>query len=239
MDKSLDALLADILGDLSDDLLDDMLGDPTDDPLDSIPDYPPRDSSHETLDDILKEVLGEIGLVSMPEAFPERAPQNSPVWRELLFLFVRITSIALAFVLLFTFLFGIIRYQEPSMAPAVKDGDLVIFYRHNSEYWPRDAVVLKFGGKLQVRRIVATGSDTVDITEDGLVVNGAPQQELEIYHKTERYQDGVEFPLTVPEGHIFVLGDSRINAADSRVYGCVRLEDTLGKVMAVIRRRNV
>jgi signal peptidase I len=166
--------------------------------------------------------------------------QITPVWKDLLLLLFKTALIVLIFILLFTFLYGIIRYAEPSMAPMIKDGDLVLFYRYTeSGYLPQDAVVLDFQGQRQVRRVVATEGDTVDITEQGLVVNGAPQQEPDIYQKTERYQDGIDFPLTVPEGHIFVLGDSRANSTDSRVYGCVNIEDTLGKVMAVIRRRSI
>lgn len=166
--------------------------------------------------------------------------QDTPVWKDLVFLFVKIGVIALVFVLLFTFLFGLTRYEEPSMAPAIKDGDLVVFYRYTaSGYQSQDVTVLDFQGERQARRVVAVAGDTVDITEDGLVVNGALQQEPEIYQETKRYEKGAAFPLTVPEGEVFVLGDSREGAADSRVYGCVSVDDTLGKVMLVLRRRNI
>jgi len=148
--------------------------------------------------------------------------------------------IALVFTLLFTFVFGVVRYEEPSMAPAVKGGDLVIFNRYvTGVYLPREAIVLEFDGVTQVRRVVATAGDEVDITEDGLLINGALQQEPEIYQKTERYEQGGEFPLIVPEGQVFVLGDSRAGATDSRIYGCVEIDKTLGKVMTVIRRRGI
>ncbi|MCL2670927.1 MAG: signal peptidase I [Clostridiales bacterium] len=169
-----------------------------------------------------------------------KVPPPAPIWKDLLFLLLKIVCIALSFVLLFTLLFGLIRYSEPAMAPAFHDGDLVVFHRHHADgYLPRDVIVLRRPGQLQVRRVVATAGDVVDITEDGLLINGALQQEPEIYQTTVRYAEGVEFPLTVPEGQVFVLGDSRTNAEDSRIYGCVRMEDTLGKVMAVIRRRNL
>ena len=164
----------------------------------------------------------------------------SAILKDLLFLLVKIGVIFLAVVVIFTFLFGIIRYDEPSMVPAIKDGDLVIFYRYtDSGYAARDAIVLEHNGKMQVRRVVATAGDNVDITEDGLLINGSLQQELEIYQRTERYEEGREFPLTVPEGQVFVLGDSRTNATDSRIYGPVRIDDTFGKVMTVIRRRGI
>ena len=162
------------------------------------------------------------------------------MWKDLLSLLLKIGVIALIFLLLFTFPFGIMRYEEPSMAPTIKDGDLVLFYRFtNDDYISQDVIVLEYKGHKQARRVVATAGDRVDITEDGLVINGAPQQELEIYQKTERYQDGESFPLTVPEGQVFVLSDSRRGATDSRIYGCVEIDDTLGKVMALIRRRSI
>jgi len=162
------------------------------------------------------------------------------VMKDLRFLLLKIGIIVLCFVLLFTFLFGIMRYSDASMDPAIKDGDLVISYRYTqSGYRPQDAVVLKFHGQKQVRRVVAVAGDTVNITEDGLVVNGALQQEPKIYKETQRYAHGVPLPLTVPEGQIFVLGDDRTNATDSRVYGCVKISDTYGKVISVIRWRGI
>lgn len=155
------------------------------------------------------------------------------------FLLLKIAVIILAFILIFTFMYGLYPNKDASMVPAIKDGDLVIFYRLDKDYDAGDTVVLEFEGVRQVRRVVATAGDTVDITEDGLMVNGALQQESEIYETTHRYDNGVDFPITLSERQIFVLGDSRENAADGRVYGAVEIKDTLGKVMAVLRRRNI
>jgi signal peptidase I len=87
--------------------------------------------------------------------------------------------------------------------------------------------------------VVALAGDTVDITEKGFYINGALQREPDIYRETERYQDGIDFPLTVLEGHVFVLGDNRTGTTDSRIYGPVRINDTQGKVMTVVRRRSI
>jgi len=179
------------------------------------------------------------GTSSQKAALKHSSLQPS-IWRDMLFLLIKAGSIALIFVLLLTFLYGIIRYQEPGMIPAIKDGDLVVFYRYTSVgYLPQDVVVLEYNGQKQVRRVVATAGDTVDITDEGLVINGALQQEPEIFQKTERYQGGISFPLTVPEGQVFLLGDSRMGATDSRIYGCVGIEETLAKAMTVIRRRSI
>jgi len=190
-------------------------------------------------------VMEETGEAIREQYKPEteqkiKAQRPPPLWKDLLLLLLKIAAIALVFLLLCTFLFGVARYQDPSMAPSIKDGDLVIFYRYKSAgYKPDDVIVLDFEGQRQARRVVATAGDTVDIAEGGLLVNGALQFEPEIYQRTERYTEGAEFPLVVPEGHVFVLGDGRSGATDSRIYGCVDIDDTLGKVITVLRRRGI
>lgn len=162
------------------------------------------------------------------------------VIKDLLYLLMKIAFIVVFFVVLFTFLFGIVRYGDSAMAPSIKEGDLVVYHRYiKSGYQTRDAIVLEKDGQTQVRRVVANAGDVVDITSDGLVINGAVQQEQDIYQNTDRYEEGVTFPLTVPEGHVFVLGDSRRDSTDSRIYGPVDIEETKGKVMAVIKRRGI
>lgn len=175
-----------------------------------------------------------------PQKFrADTPPPQLPLLLEVLLLFAKIAAICLAFLLLFTFLFGLYRNAGADMTPAVKDGDLVIFYRLDKRYIAGDALVLEFKGKKQVRRVAATAGDTVDITGEGLIINGALQQEPDIYFSTQRYEGGAELPATLGEGQVFVLGDHRTNATDSRIYGVVEVRDTLGKVMAIFRRRGL
>lgn len=164
-----------------------------------------------------------------------------PLWQEVVFLIFKVFFICLFFLLMFTFVFGLYRVDEASMFPAVKDGDLVVFYRLNKTYQSGDLLMVKVDGKKQVRRVVAVGGDEVDITKDGLIINGYPQHGLEASHvteRTERYEEGIDFPLKVAEGEVFVLGDSREHSTDSRIYGAIPTEDTLGQLMLLLRRRN-
>lgn len=166
--------------------------------------------------------------------------KNSPsLGQDLLLLLLKIVIIAAVFAVMLIFVFGIFRCPDLSMSPAVKDGDIVIYYRLDKNYVANDAIVVDIDGELSVRRVVAVAQDTVDITEDGLTVNGAMQQEPGIYEKTNRYEQGVDFPLTVREGQVFVLGDSRGSSTDSRIYGPVDIQDTKGKVITIIRRRGI
>ena len=170
----------------------------------------------------------------------EDPPKPGPsVWREFKPLGVKLAAIAVSAALLFGFVYGFYCNGEPGMNPLVRDGDLVIFYRWDKKYHAKDLVLLTFQGQRQVRRIIATAGDTVDITEEGLIINGALQQEWNIYQQTRRYAEGTDFPLTLKEGEVFVLGDARENAVDSRVYGPVNVKDTRGTVITILRRRNL
>lgn len=158
---------------------------------------------------------------------------------ELKALVIKIAVIALVSTLVFTFVYGFFRNTDPDMSPMVKDGDLVLFYRLDKHYTVGDLLLLDVQGQRQVRRVVAKAGDVVDITEEGLMINGAIQQESEIHQQTRRYEQGVSFPLTVGEGQVFVLGDARENATDSRIYGPVNIQDTLGTAITIVRRRNL
>ena len=173
----------------------------------------------------------------MPEQQQHR--RETSVWRELGLLAIKIGIITATIALILTFLYGFYRSADPDMAPMVKTGDLVLFYRLDKNYAIGDLLLLDFQGERQVRRVVARAGDVVDITENGLSINGAIQQEPEIFQRTWPYENGAVFPLTVGEGQVFVLGDARENATDSRVYGPVSTRDTLGTVITIIRRRGL
>lgn len=159
---------------------------------------------------------------------------------DLLLLAFKVGLVAMFLIFMTTFFFGITQSRDTSMEPAVKEGDLVIYYRPDKSYAVGDAIVVDYNGSLQVRRVVATDGDTVDISADGgLIVNGSTQIEDDIYTTTYPYTDGITFPVTVGSGEVFVLGDNRTSAEDSRMYGTVRISATKGAVMTVIRRRGI
>lgn len=169
-------------------------------------------------------------------AVKTKAPTS--VLSDILLLLLKILIVILLFVLLFTFLFGATRYNDVAMEPNIKSGDLVIYSRIDKDFDVGQEAALKYQGKTQVMRVVATAGDTVDMTPDGFTVNGALQEEPNPQKETLPYTEGVTFPITLKKGEIFLLGDDRENSADSRVYGAVQQEDTLGKVLNIVRRRN-
>lgn len=165
--------------------------------------------------------------------------QAAALRRDIIYLIAKILIIVLIAVLLFTMVFGLFYNLDQSMVPALQDGDLVMFYRFDRNYVAQDTIVVSYDGKNQVRRAVAVAGDTVDIKDEGVYINGALQMERNIFTPTNRYVDGIDFPVTVGEGQVFVLGDDRENSIDSRMYGPINNDDTLGKVMMVLRRRGI
>ena len=128
----------------------------------------------------------------------------------------------LAVVVLFTFFLRLIGVDGRSMMPTLQDGDrlLVLNSMLYNDYKYGDIVVLRkesFLAEPIVKRVIATEGQTVDIDfANGIVyVDGVALEEDYINDLT--YTDeGTEFPLTVPEGSIFVMGDNRNRSDDSR-----------------------
>lgn len=168
----------------------------------------------------------------------DKGPQTT-ILGETLYLLRKVLVISVLLMLCGTLLFGTARNTDLGMMPAVKSGDLIFYFRLDKQYIASDLASVKIDGNFQTRRVVAVGGDTVDLTEDGLLINGYPQQETDIVGETLPYTDGITFPITLKENQVFLLGDNRENASDSRLYGAVEVEDTLGKVVMILRRRNL
>ena len=162
-----------------------------------------------------------------------------PLWKDFLYLGIKIAVIFLILWGIFTFIFGVFRYNSNDMSPSLKSGDLVFTYRLDKDYISGDVVAIKRNGKILTGRVIALPGETVDITEEGLSVNGALLYEPNIYGQTRRYEEGIEFPVTLADDQIFHLCDNRENATDSRIYGPVSSKDSLGTVIMFLRRRGI
>lgn len=134
-----------------------------------------------------------------------------------------LVCVVLATVLVFTLVVRIVRVDRQSMRETLQNGDILLTVNRHlaGELKAGDIVVVKKeyfeDGKPIVKRIIATEGQTVDIDfDEGVVyVDGRVLEEDYINERTY-LEEGTEFPLTVPEGSIFVMGDNRSRSSDSR-----------------------
>ncbi len=106
-------------------------------------------------------------------------------------------------------------------------GDIVVFI------YPVDR------SKDFIKRVVGVAGDTLAIKNKRIYINGAPSNDGHGVHTDSLIFPGSlqprdNFgPVTVPPGHIFVMGDNRDESYDSRFWGFVDLRDVLGKAFII------
>ncbi len=146
-----------------------------------------------------------------------------------------IVAALLVITIVFTLFFRIVNVSGRSMMPTLENGDKIIISATGYEPQRGDIVVLSGAAGIKetiVKRIIAVGGDKVDInfTTGIVTVNGV---EEEYTDELTLQQFDIAFPITVPEGTVFVLGDNRAESLDSRSteIGCIDERYIVGKVI--------
>lgn len=144
----------------------------------------------------------------------------------------------------FLFCFRIAVVDGDSMLNTLIDGDYVLLLNRLVSGNPEqgDIVVIStnnYGnGKPIIKRVIATEGQVIDIDfETGTVtVDGKVLNEPYIKDLTKRSFSGVQYPITVEKGCIFVMGDNRMNSTDSRSpqIGQIDCREVIGKAIFCI-----
>ncbi len=146
-----------------------------------------------------------------------------------------ITVAAVSVVFIVTLLFRVVEVKGESMLPTLRNRDIAFSVRAFLPPKPGDIIIFRKNNhdpEALVKRVIATGGQTVDIDfhTGEVYVDNVRQSEPYIAERT-RLRESVSFPCTVPKGCYFVMGDNRNNSLDSRSQevGMVDGRQILGK----------
>ena len=165
--------------------------------------------------------------------------KNSPLRLVIEILLIVIVAIGLA--TLFT-RFVMQPYEIPSgsMEQTIEVGDRV--FSEKVSYMFGDPVqgdIITFedpadSERVLIKRVIATGGQTVDLRDGVVYVDGVPLDEPYTQGKPSNdLNSGITYPYTVPEGHVWVMGDNRTNSQDSRYFGAIKESSVTGKAIFI------
>ena len=136
---------------------------------------------------------------------------------------------------LFTHILQIVNYNGTGMEPTLRGGQTLVIQK-TQKVREGDIIAFYYNNQVLVRRVICEGGKQLEIDDHGTVrINGAELPEPYLKSKSLG-QSNVTFPLQVRSGTVFVMGDNRAEAMDSRLeeIGTVPMDRIIGKVILTL-----
>lgn len=170
---------------------------------------------------------------------------KNPVLREVLDWALHIGIAVVIGLLIVNYVVQITIVNGVSMVPTLQHNDKLLVEKISPRFEGKiqrgDIVtvhipeLLEDGKETIIKRVIGLENDTVEIKRDGKVyVNNEMLDEGYINGPTTNIPDPRYAKVKVPEGHVFVMGDNRMNSLDSRIRGPISMEKVTGKVLVRI-----
>ena len=149
-----------------------------------------------------------------------------------------IVCVALTVVVLlnvFTHVFSVVRYYGDGMEPSLQDRQVLLVLK-TDQAEQGDIVAFYYNNKVLVRRVIAGGGTSLEISDAGVVTVDGTVLAEDYVEELSFGQCNTAFPYTIPYDSFFVMGDNRAIAMDSRLeeIGTIPRSRILGKVIFVL-----
>lgn len=170
-------------------------------------------------------------------------PEEESLGKFILDVLIMMVVILGVFYALFHFVLSNDRVSGPSMQPTFENNDRLISVRH---FTPKrnDVVVLlapkaanDTPGALYIKRVIGLPGDKVVSKNDKMYVNGKLIDEPYLNNKYKKADNAAgqnytaNFTCKVPKGYYWVMGDHRDISKDSHIFGPVKRDNLVGKVV--------
>jgi len=152
-----------------------------------------------------------------------------------------LSSAVLCIAVLFTFMLRFAGVDGNSMTPTLQNGEWLAITAIRPQPARSDIVIISPRNghhKPLVKRVIGVAGDEIDLVDGHVLLNGTPMEEPYLPEETLTYpapehESDLTYPVRVPAGRVFVMGDNRGGSSDSRrnQVGFVRVDDILGKVL--------
>lgn len=145
-----------------------------------------------------------------------------------------VAGVLLAVLLLniFTHVFQIVSYNGSGMEPSLEGGQTLVLLK-TQKVQEGDIIAFYYNNQVLVRRVICEGGKQLEIDDAGIVsINSAVLAEPYVKNPTLG-QCNISFPYHVRTGTVFVMGDNRTEAMDSRLeeIGTIPADRIIGKVI--------
>jgi signal peptidase I len=179
------------------------------------------------------------GAGPMVDAEPGGAAPRSLLWNIGEFVVMVLAAVALAW-LIRTYIVEPYVIPSGSMIPTIQIGDQVLVnkfaFRFGAPQY-RDIVVLDDPTgetPMLIKRVIAVGGQTVDLKDGKVVVDGTPLDEPYTYGQPSLPGDpSITYPVTLPPGTVWVMGDNRTQSKDARWLGPQPVTGVHGKAFVI------
>ncbi len=136
-------------------------------------------------------------------------------------------TILLVVVLLKIYIMTPIAVNGDSMYPTLKNNDIMLLDKSNKKINRFDIVVIRYGDKYLIKRVIGLPGETVKFEDNVLYINGK-EYEQDFLEENVVTKD-FDLKGKIPKDFYFVMGDNRGVSLDSRMLGSFSIDKIDGK----------